>query len=268
MVTTLLFMLDLTLFCMFFRASNPLLYMKIFTHEAWTVCLLLIILSSLAFLLLENVGMANFHGTNDSEEFTSSNSLALSLGMLIQKSYTIEMCKISSRILYLAISASTLILFAYYTCDMTSRLTEPSSHPIKSFDDVIKYGHKVIVCCNGNPTTNAGYLAELAPQVYDDSVKMTKTQWGSFRSAVEAMLVNPIHLLYHDNIEAVTMNEVVSLNIDETSLINVAFAFRLNSEFTDLFNYHLHKRGETGVIQRARYPFSLNKYCNCDRILI
>ena len=261
MVTTLSFMLDLTLFCMFFRASNPLLYMKIFTHEAWTVCLLLIILSSLAFLLLENVGMANFHGTNDSEEFTSSNSLALSLGMLIQKSYTIEMCKISSRILYLAISASTLILFAYYTCDMTSRLTEPSSHPIKSFDDVIKYGYKVFVYSENY----ADYLAELAPQVYEDLVKI---KWGSVRSAVEVMLENPSHLLYHDNIEAVTMNEVVSLNIDETSLMNVAFAFQLNSEFTDLFNYHLRKMGEAGVIQRARYPFSLDIYCNCDSILI
>ena len=221
--------------------------MQIFTYDAWAMCMLLIILSSAAFLILENVGRAKFHGTNDSEEFTMPNSLALSLGMLIQNNYAVEMSKMSSRMLYLAISASTLVLFAYYTCDMTSRLTGPSVIPIKSLDDVKKYGYKIII----NPRSGAaGHLRIVAPHIYENAKKVSYLV--SLEDQVKLLLEHPNHFLYHEDTEAVASNDLVSLSIDETSLVNLAFGFQLNSEFTKLFNYHLQKMGESGVIQRAR----------------
>ena len=204
----------------------------------------LIILSSAAFLILENVGKANFHGNNDSEEFTMSNSLALSLGLLIQNSYAVETSKVSSRIMYLAVSASTLVLFAYYTCDMTSRLTGPAAMPIKSFADVKKYGYRVIITGEG---TSAGRLEHLAPQIFEESMKVE-----SFNIPVQLMLENPKHLFFAEDSEAVTRKDIMSLNIAEIALVNYAFAFQLNSEFTNLFNHHLLKMGEAGVIQRLK----------------
>ena len=204
----------------------------------------LIILSSTAFLILENVGRANFHGNNDSEEFTMSNSLALSLGLLIQSSYAVETSKMSSRILYLAVSASTLVLFAYYTCDMTSRLTGPAVIPIKSFADVKKFGYRVIITGQGS---SAERLEHLAPQIFEESLKV-----NSFNIPVQMMLENPKHLFFAEDSEAVTRKDILSLSIAETSLVNYAFAFQLNSEFTNLFNHHLLKLGEVGVIQRLR----------------
>ena len=238
---------------MYLSASNPLLYMEIFTYEAWAMCLLLITLSTAAFLALEHVGKANFHGTNDSEKFTKSNSLAFSLSMLIQRSYAIEMSKLSARILYLAITASTLVLFAYYTCDMTSRLTGPSSIPIKSFDDVIKYGYKVIIYSGGAMET---FLEQFAPQILKNSMKIPRIPNFDLNTRVQILLEHPKHLLWDEDTDTMTRKDVLSLSIDETSLIHLAFAFQLNSEFTDLFNYHLSKMDETGVIQRARYPLS------------
>ena len=220
--------------------------MQIFTYDAWAMCMLLIILSSAAFLILENVGRAKFHGTNDSEEFTMSNSLALSLGMLIQNNYAVEMSKMSSRMLYLAISASTLVLFAYYTCDMTSRLTGPSVIPIKSLDDVKKYGYKIIIAS----ASAASHLRIVAPHIYEDAKKVSYPE--SPEDQVKFLLEHPNHFLYHEDTEAVTSNDLVSLSIDETSLVNLAFAFQLNSEFTNLFNYHLNKMGESGVMKRFR----------------
>ena len=204
----------------------------------------LIILSSTAFLILENVGRANFHGNNDSEEFTMSNSLALSLGLLIQSSYAVETSKMSSRILYLAVSASTLVLFAYYTCDMTSRLTGPAAIPIKSFADVKKFGYRVIITGQGS---SAERLEHLAPQIFEESLKV-----NSFNIPVQMMLENPKQLFFAEDSEAVTRKDILSLSIAETSLVNYAFAFQLNSEFTNLFNHHLLKLGEVGVIQRLR----------------
>ena len=220
--------------------------MKIFTYDAWAMCIFLIIVSSAAFMILENVGRANFHGNNDSEEFTMVNSLAVSLGLLIQNSYAVETSKMSSRILYLAISASTLVLFAYYTCDMTSRLTGPSAIPIKSFADVEKYGYKIVVTPEG---TSGRHLKDVFPQIFKKSLKVK-----SFQIPVKLMLEHPNHLWFAEDSDAVTRKELVSLIIDETSLVHYGFAFQLNSEFTDLFNHHLLKMAEAGVIQRLRYP--------------
>ena len=206
----------------------------------------LIIVSTGAFLILENVKKANFNGMTDSEKFTMLDSLALSLGLLIQNAYAIEMCKMSSRILYLAIWASTLVLFAYYTCDMTSRLTGPSVIPVRSYDDVKKYGYKVIV---GPAGVHAEYLKNVAPQIFENSMKV-----HNLFQAVQLMSEHPNHLYYGYDSEAVMSKDVVSLSIDETILLNSAFAFQLNSEFTDLFNYYLRKMGEAGNIQRLRDP--------------
>ena len=205
----------------------------------------LIIISSAAFLALENVGRAKFHGYNDSEVFSVSNSLALSFGLLIQSPYAVETSKMSSRILYLSISFSTLLLFTYYTCDMTSRLTGPSTMPIKSINDTKKYGYKVVVTEGGS---SADHLSHSAPQVYEESLMVE-----SFKIPDQLMLENPGYLFYAEDSQAVTRKDILSLNIAEALLVNYAFAFQLNSEFTDLFNHHLLKMNEAGLIQRMRY---------------
>ena len=167
--------------------------------------------------------------------------------MLIQNAYAVEMRIMSSRILYLAISASTLVLFAYYTCDMTSRLTGPPVMPIKSFDDVKKYGYRVIINPEGS---SQAYLKDRAPQLFENSMKVSNLN----QVPVQLMLDHPNHLYYAEDTDAVVRKDVVSLIIDETSRSNQAFAFQLNSEFTDLFNHHLLKMVEAGVIQRLRNP--------------
>ena len=217
------------------------------------MCIFLIIVSSVAFMILENVGRANFHGNTDSEEFTVSNSLALSLGLLIQNSYSVETSKASSRILYIAISASTLVLFAYYTCDMTSRLTGPPTMPIKSFADVKKNGYMVIVNPHGS---SAVYLNKSDTQLYEKSLKMPNL----VAPPVELMLKHPNFLYFAEDSYSATKKEFVSLNIDEAKPVNYAFAFQLNSEFTDLFNHHLLKMSETGIIQRLRDSIQLQLY--------
>ena len=214
------------------------------------MCIFLIIVSSAAFLILENVGRVNFHGNIDSEEFTVSNSLALSLGLLIQNSYAVETNKMSSRILYLAISASTLVLFAHYTCDMTSRLTGPPAMPIKSFADVKKNSYQVIINPEG---TSPDYLNKSDPQLYENSLKIPNLM----TPPVELMEKHPNYLYFAEDSYSATRNEFISLIIDETSLVNYAFAFRLNSEFTDLFNHHLLKMSETGITQRLRDSIQL-----------
>ena len=127
---------------------------------------------------------------------------------------------------------------------MTSRLTGPSTMPIKSINDTKKYGYKVVVTEGGS---SADHLSHSAPQVYEESL-MVK----SFKIPDQLMLENPGYLFYAEDSQAVTRKDILSLNIAEALLVNYAFAFQLNSEFTDLFNHHLLKMNEAGVIQRMR----------------
>ena len=232
--------------------------MGIFNYDVWVMCTILIILSSCAFLVLENVGRANFHGIHDSEEFAISNSLALSLGMLIQNPYSVKTSRMSSRILHFAMSASTLVLFAYYTCDMTSRLTgPPPDNPIKSFYDVIQHGYKVILYPEGfHSSTTLKNGNSAARQIYDNSMRepglVLDFGGNGFENAIALMLKHPNYLFFAEDSQTVTRKDVLSLDIDEASSDYYAIGLQPDSEFTDLFNHHLLKMGEAGVIQRMR----------------
>ena len=235
--------------------ANPLMYMNIFDYDVWVLCMVLVILASCAFHVLENVGRANFHGNQDSEEFTMANSLALSLGMLIQNPYAVETSRMSSRILYLAISASTLVLFAYYTCDMTSRLTGPPAViPIKSFEDVIQNGYKVLLHPKGPSAFSLKHGSRAAREIYQNSMSEPGLllSVGGLEEAVPLMLKHANYLLLSEDSETIVRKDVLSLDIDETVKVNFAIGLQLNSEFTDLFNHHLLKMSEAGVIQRMR----------------
>lgn len=85
------------------------------------------------------------------EPFTLLSSVGLSLGMLIQRPYPVETALLASKITYFVVGIAACLIFAYYTSDLTSRMTGPLVYPVKSFDDVIPNGYSVVVVENGLP---------------------------------------------------------------------------------------------------------------------
>ena len=69
------------------------------------------------------LGLEIFHEKTDSEPFGLDNALALVLSAHVLKSYPMSFKTIPSKVLFVTLSASAYLLFAYYTADLTSMMT-------------------------------------------------------------------------------------------------------------------------------------------------
>ena len=118
--------------------------------------------------------MNYLHDSNDQEEFTFINGIGVSALLLMQLSYPIQTTKISAKTLLLVSGMSMYLLFIVYTADLTTEMTTgPGLHPVRSFDDVIKGGYKVIV---KEATGQSEELKNAVPgsakhSVYHDQIK-------------------------------------------------------------------------------------------------
>ena len=87
-----------------------------------------------------------FHHEHDSENFGFLNSVALSVTMIMQLTYNVAVRSPSARVLFYITSVSAYLMFAFYTCDLTARMTSgPAPLPIRSFQDIIDRDYRVVV---------------------------------------------------------------------------------------------------------------------------
>jgi hypothetical protein len=81
------------------------------------------------------------HHEGDSEEFGLLNGFALVVLLLLQIGYDVSASSASAKILILVSSALTWLLFSYYTCDLTARMTSgPPKLSIRNFQHVMDQG--------------------------------------------------------------------------------------------------------------------------------
>jgi hypothetical protein len=68
-------------------------------------------------------GVDSLHRKSDSERFSGLNSVALVILLMVQIGYDVTIRSRSAMFLMLATAAGTWLLFTYYTCDLTARMT-------------------------------------------------------------------------------------------------------------------------------------------------
>ena len=149
---------------------------------------------------------------------------------------------------------------------MISRLTGPPAViPIKSFDDVIQHGYKVLFNQEGSSAAllRNSPLDSAARQIFNTSSTSDSgllLDSGSLEAAMAVMLKHPNYLFFAEDSQTITRKDVLSLDIEEGKTVNYAIGLQPNSEFTDLFNHHLLKMDEAGVIQRMREFIQFEHY--------
>ena len=127
-------------------AMNYWVYVDIFPRHVWAVQAAGLSVLSLGFFLVRLARVNRFHSEDDSESFGPLNSVALVATMIMQLTYEVGVKSASARILFYITSVSAYLLFAYYTCDLTARMTSgPAPVPIRSFRDVIDRDYRVVV---------------------------------------------------------------------------------------------------------------------------
>ena len=280
-------------------APNIWVYVNVFGVSQWAIFLALLILVVIMISLDKKIvqpDSVNAFGTKRGSQSHYKLDSVMS-GVALVGLYTIQMGSqtngqhLGIRLLTFTTSMLTLLMFVYYTTDITSQMTSgPTQSAVNSFDDVIDYDYKVILPSH----TFASMLGSAEPgtskhevykkwlafnyagdeQLYFDS---TVNLYYTTESAIKELLSDSKTLLWTyfnlnerpdlpdltDLPDMKTMRDsIVDLKISDRTNIYTTFTLIKHSEFIPILNYYIIKRYENGVHRRHHYQWSRYYYVN------
>ncbi len=104
-------------------ATQFWVYTEIFPPAVWAVIVASVFAAGLTLFVVDATGANRFHGPRDVERFGVTNGVAVSALLVLQLSYGIAMVSLSSRLAFLFAAFMAYLVFTYYTCDLTARMT-------------------------------------------------------------------------------------------------------------------------------------------------
>ena len=233
--------LKLTLFSS--PSSTPRLnawaYVNVFPLTAWITGFATMIVAAVCFSV--------------SSDETISQGITLMGRMFLQIGYDVKMKGLASRGLLMTAALCLNMVFIYYTSELTADMTaSPKELSINSFEDVERLGYQVMGAGVGRITNNA---LRSAPK---DSAMghIYENKYTSFETQEE--LYDMVKKLLHGDVEEALLwsfasketKGLITLDILEAVNIPKTLAFDKNSELTPLFNHHICKMKESGVIHQ------------------
>ena len=220
---------------------NIWVFMDIFPLAVWAFSLALIILGSLFFSLGSKLPL--------------SESFALMIRLGLQMGYEVLTPNKATKVLLLVSSVCLTVVFVHFTCDLTTRMTvEPPKPIIRSFEDVIEQGYMVV-----QQETMGALLAE-APK--DSPMREVSTQNLIHFENDDKYITIKLYLdghwgdrvLLYGVFDPFSQHELekqlIGLQIEEAITVHEGVVLQKDSEFKELFNHHIMKLYEVGVIDR------------------
>ena len=222
------------------------------------------------------VMMTILFNTNGGEESQQSESkINISLKaiesaylFMIQLGNHDNVWSLGKRLLALTASMLTLLMFVYYTNDITAKMTSGGPKiPIRTFDDVIHHEYKVIVASSYYKSileTAKHGTAKL--QVYKKDIKNEPIR--DYNEALKEIISDPKTLWFTDKLTTVPVtaiweelfNQVVALKMDDSGYTITGFGLQKESEFLKMFNHYLLKENENGIRNRLYKKYFISLY--------
>ena len=155
-----------------------------------------------------------------------------------------------------------MLMFIYYTTDITAKMTSgPPGIPIRSFDDVIEHGYRVIVTsgyykkllANSQPGTSKQMVYKMHIEKAD-----VKPWDESIREVIEHKT-----LIYYNDIlprNKPMIDQLVILKMDAPAYSVAGFALQKDSEFRGLFNHYILKGKENGILDKLFRQYHMNMF--------
>ena len=238
-------------------------YLNIFPVIAWVVGCITIIISSLLFALVNHE--------------TIWQGLALQLRLFLQLGYDFPTRGKAVKILLLTSTISFLLIFTYFTCDLTANMTSaPSPIGIKNFQDVIDEDYEVV-------TFGKSFAVDYFKNAPDDSAM--KWVWenkmltkdppenaltASYQDMFRVINSQEKTLIYHDPMtysdEPHWGNLHALKDVEERSTFYVTIAMTKDSEFFELINYYILKMQESGLDARLKRRWMYDAKSNYEGI--
>ena len=268
-------------------APDAWVYIEIFGLPQWLTFFSILLVIAIAWSGIQRI---SGHERQSGQRGTAYEGfLMASLYCIQQGSHPGNMDLVAKRLLALTTSAITLIVWIYYSNDITSKMTAGSPPiPVKTFDDVLDQGYKVIViggayadlatskkgtakhsvfklffeedakkiekylnAIHREKKTHEQFIeegGEEPPHWYTDGSSLKNFHW-----AAEQIINNPKTLWYCTGscaLQPIKEGKVVELKMEDSYTVYAGFVLQPNSEYLSLFNHYLLKAYETGILKR------------------
>ena len=246
-------------------------YLEIFGVYQWLIFIALLV----SFIIINTLFNMSPESSQTSRLSSALNATMTAFMFVIQMGDHSKVKSPGKRILTLTTSMLALLMFVYYTTDIIAKMTSgPPSIHVKSFEDVIQNGYKVIT----QSSYYASFLADAPPgsaknQVYDEimredtspALKLISEPRILWFTELSALVPNP-RMAFN---ERAAYQEVTPLKMDDESYSYGTLALQKDSEFLEIFNYYIMKQYENGILKRlyrtyhsellAREQFSMSE---------
>ena len=267
-------------------APDAWVYTQVFDTTQWLIYYAILILISVALLLL-NILIKRSH--YDSQGIRTYDGLVMTSLFFIQQGSHPEVGQpASKRITALTTALLTLLVFIYYSNDITSKMTAGTPPtPIRTFEDVLDHGYKVIIVGsyyygllrnskNGSAkqVVYQNHFAEFLENIqnYEEAIYWKQKTYEQFieeggqelpwwyewnqqnlRMAAEKIKNDPETLFYCASSclhKQIKEGTVLALDMDDTYYTLGGFGLPTDSEYLSMFNHYLLKAFERGILHR------------------
>ena len=260
-------------------------YVTVFEFPQWLIYFSILLLLSFGLMFMGALSLKDSHhvgGTSFYEGFFTT------LLFVIQQGNHPPNGQIAAkRVLTLTTSMLTLLVFIYYSNDITSKLTAGSPpHPVRTFEDVLDHGYQVITVGAHHYTnlkdskhgTAKHSVYKLYFEKYEEEIQKWRDQqenkgpsqtteaindaikWYVVKNenlewAAEQIVSDPKKLFYGRASavgEKIVDGKVVALKMDDSFITYGGFWLGVDSEYLSVFHHYLLKASETGILNRIK----------------
>lgn len=237
---------------------NYWIYVNIFRKEVWFGIALVVGLGSAIFFAIAWLHVDRLHEECD-EDFGFLNGFALTCATMLQRDYIFQRRHVVTRITFMSLCLGSYCLLAFYGADLTSGMTvQPTPTILNSMDDVIGKDFKIrtIGASANSDLFKYAPLGTPMNRIFETLIKNDPDAFMSPKSDkdVIAMVSNDPKILYFASTLPYRLpsSPVTILNLEDMVDDPQGFAFQKDSEFVELFDFHILKLEESGIARRLR----------------
>ena len=245
-------------------SPNMWVYVNVFGFSQWMIFVILLIFILMGLTLVHTLSddksgreFGTKRGSNKNYRLDSASSaLAMVFLFTVQMGSHTNSKQLAPRLLTLTMSILTLLLFAFFTTDITAEMTSgPPEIPIRTYEDVIYHNYKVL--------STSSYYERLLTNSKPGSAKREvhehhferKRDQDDLDEVVSEMIGNPktLYLGLSRPLKrriSTETHKAFELKMDDSFYTHGGLGLQKDSEFLSMFNHYILKGMENGMLPK------------------
>ncbi len=223
---------------------NFTVYLSVFNGSVWIATLLVVTISTACYVLSQSALARKCPTKHFSNPLTFA-FYEFFLSLIQRSEQNDGVDGLCNKVWFSSVSLFSFFLFALYTGDLTASMTAAKVDvPLRTYSDVLNRGYTV---CTSQGTASHD-LFKRAPEgtmlktIYQTSfATMSEKDFFTKLPPRHAFFINEISMFFHEDF-------VFLEDFEGAISTQLAFAFQKNSELKPIFDYHILKLKQSGVM--------------------